>query len=194
MIRELTRTWQRRGATAMAALMIAAPAARAQTGPFVGIQYAGSSLNVEGAAENLSFGGGFGVHAGLSYGTRWAVLANFDRSVLTRNNTDVRLTQYDALLRANVLPAGVVPLRLFLTGGVTARTANQGEDFESIAPTGGAGVQLFVTPRIAASATALWTFGNLTRAEQLSVDAPAGTFRSTQTRVQVGLSLYPFGR
>ena len=183
--------WGRITAGALVSLALT-HAAQAQAGPFVGIQYSGSSVSVKGAAEDLKFGSGFGLHAGLA-GNRWAVLANFDRSVLTRDAADVTLTQYDALLCLNVLGSGS-PFQVFATGGASARSASKGEDFKSIAPTGGAGVQLFVTPHIALNGAALWTYGNLTRANQLSTNAPAGTFKSTQTRVNVGVSLYPLGR
>lgn len=187
---------QRRRSTwfgmAVAALAVmAGSVAEAQRGPFAGIQYSGSSVSVNGAAQDLTFGGGFGLHAGLS-GGGWAVLANFDRSVLTRDAADVRLTQYDALLRRTLV--GGSAIQLFATGGATARSASRGEDFEGIAPTGGGGVQLFVTSQIALHGTALWTFGNLTRASQVSSSLPAATLRSTQTRVNVGVSLYPMGR
>jgi hypothetical protein len=183
--------WSRLAAGAVLALAVA-PKAGAQSGPFVGLQYSGSSVSVKGAADDLKFGSGFGLHAGLAM-TRWAVLANFDRSVLTRNASDVTLTQYDALLRVNLLGSGS-PLQLFATGGATGRSASKGTDFKSIAPTGGAGVQLFITPHLAVNGTALWTYGNLTRAAQLTPSAPAGTYSSTQTRVNVGISLYPLGR
>ena len=176
--------------TGAALMTLAATTAEAQSGPFVGLQYAGSSVSVQGAAQDLKFGGGFGLHAGIG-GSRLAVLANFDRSVLTRDDADVRLTQYDALLRLNVMPTS--PVQLFVTGGATARSASRGEDFKNVAPTGGAGVQLFVTPQIALNGTALWTMGNLTRASDVGTSAPAGTYKSTQTRVHVGVSIYPFG-
>lgn len=187
-------TWRRCTAAALLTTALStAGAARAgaQAGPFVGIQYSGASVSVEGAAEDLEFGSGFGLHAGFA-ARRWALLANFDRSVVTRDDDDVRITQYDALVRFNVVPTSMA--QVYLTGGATGRSASRGEDFQSIAPTGGAGAQLFVTSRLALSGTVLWTFGNLTRAEQLNTNAPSGTFRSTQTRVQVGVSLYPLGR
>lgn len=179
------------------ALLFGAVTASAQStkGVFLGIQYSGSSVNVKSAAEDLEFGGGFGVHAGLGLSDTWSVLANFDRSVLTggSNNANVTLTQYDALLRMNVLPGASSPLRVFLTAGATARTANSGRDFEEISPTAGAGAHLFLTPKIALNGTALWTFGKLTRASQLT-SGQDGQFESTGTRVQAGVSLYLFGR
>ncbi|MBY0490752.1 MAG: porin family protein [Gemmatimonadaceae bacterium] len=184
-------TWSRL-AVGLALSVAGAPVAQAQAGPFVGIQYSGSSVSVKDAANDLKFGSGFGLHAGLA-GSRWAVLANFDRSVLTRDAADVTLTQYDALARLTLLGSGS-PFQLYATGGATGRSASKGTDFKSIAPTGGAGVQLFVTPHIALNGTALWTYGNLTRANQLSTNAPAGTYTSTQTRVNVGVSIYPLGR
>ncbi len=169
--------------------------AGAQTtkGLFFGIQYAGSSLDVKTAAQKLDFGSGFGLHAGLGLSDNVSVLANFDRSVLTGKSGDASVTvsQYDALLRLSVLGAGS-PLRVFVTGGATARSANAGRDFEEIAPTGGAGVQLFLSPKLAVNGTALWTFGKLTQAGQLSNSTP-GQYESTQTRIQAGGSLYLFG-
>lgn len=185
------RRWGR-VTTGLLLTLATTPAVHAQAGPFAGLQYSGSSVSVKGAADDLDFGSGFGLHAGLG-NAKWAVLANFDRSVLTRDADDVRLTQYDALLRLGLLPTGS-PLQLFVTGGATGRSASRGEDFRNISPTGGGGVQLFVSSRLALTGTALWTFGNLTRASQLSTSAPAATYRSTQTRVQVGLSVYPLGK
>jgi hypothetical protein len=40
--------------------------------------------------------------------------------------------------------------------------------------------------------TALWTFGKLTQAAQLS-NSTVGQYETTQTRIQVGGSLYLFG-
>ncbi len=183
-------------ALAMCAMSTTARAQAGSTkGLFVGIQYAGTSVNVSSAAQDLEFGNGFGLHAGLGLSDNVSVLVNFDRSVLTGsdNAIDVRLTQYDALLRVHVLPGAGSPLRLFVTAGATGRTANAGRDFDGIAPTGGAGVHLYVTPKIALNGTALWTFGNLTRASQLS-NRTDQTFRSTATRVQAGVSLYLFRR
>ena len=183
--------------TVAAALVLAwATVMQAQSakGLFVGIQYSGASVNVKEAAQDLEFGNGFGVHAGIGLTDRFSLLANFDRSVLTgANDNDVELTQYDALLRMNLLGAGL-PVKVFLTGGATARTANSGRDFEGIAPTGGAGAQLFITPRLAVHGTALWTFGNLTRASQLNGNDLDQKFTSTGTRIQAGASLYLFGK
>lgn len=181
-------------AVALGASSVAADA-QSTKGIFVGIQYAGSSLNVKSAAENLEFGNGFGVHAGLGISDTWSVLANFDRSVLTgsTSNADVTLTQYDALLRMNVLPGAGSPIRVFLTAGATARSVDAGREFEQISPTAGAGAHLFVTPKIAINGTALWTFGKLTQADQLTA-GQNGQFESTQTRVQAGVSLYLFGK
>ncbi len=190
----MTRTL-RTAFTAAALAATAAASAEAQSGKglFVGIQYAGASVNVKEAAEDLEFGNGFGVHLGVGLSERWSVLANFDRSLLTGNSADVRLTQYDALLRLHLIGAAS-PLKLFVTGGATARSANAGRDFEGIAPTGGGGVQLFLSSGLAVHGTALWTFGNLTRASQLSGNTVDRQFTSTGTRVQAGASLYLFGR
>jgi hypothetical protein len=181
-------------ATTLAATAMSA-GAQSSKGVFLGIQYAGSSLDVKSAAENLDFGGGFGLHAGIGFNNTFSVIANFDRSVLTgsSSNTNVTLSQYDALLRVNVLPGGSSPLRLFVTGGATARSANAGRDFEEIVPTAGAGAQLFIGSALAVNGTALWTFGKLTQAGQLSNSTP-GQYESTQTRIQAGVSLYLFGR
>jgi len=179
------------------ALLVGAPSAagRSTKGVFGGIQYVGWWGCFAAAAADLEFGGGFGVHAGLGLSDTWSVLANFDRSVLpgVKNTSDVTLSQYDALLRMNLLPGASSPFRVFLAAGATARTANAGRDFEDISPTGGAGAQLFVTSKIAVNGTALWTFGKLTRASQLR-NGQEGQFESTGTRVQAGVSLYLFGK
>jgi hypothetical protein len=185
----------RAGAVSAALCAVAVTSgAQSSKGLFVGIQYTGASVSVKDAAQKLEFGNGFGVHAGLGLTDTWSLVANFDRSVLTgSNNTDVELTQYDALLRMNLIGGGS-PLKLFVTAGATARTANRGRDFEGIAPTGGGGAQLFITPRIAVHGTALWTYGNLTRASQVSGSNLEQQFRSTGTRIQAGAALYLFGR
>jgi len=194
----LRSAWRsaRRAALAATALALSAGAtagAQSTKGVFLGIQYAGASVSVKSAAEDLEFGGGYGLHAGLGLNDTWGVLVNFDRSVVTGgNDTDVALSQYDALLRMTVLGRGS-PLRAFLTAGATGRSANRGRDFESIAPTAGAGAQLFITSKLAVNGTALWTFGNLTRASQLTGNASDQQFTSTGTRVQAGVSLYLFG-
>lgn len=60
--------------TAAALSATAAAKAEAQSGKglFVGIQYAGASVNVQEAAEDLEFGNGFGVHAGVGLSERWS--------------------------------------------------------------------------------------------------------------------------
>lgn len=180
-------------ATALGCTAITA-GAQSTKGVFFGIQYAGSSLDVKSAAQQLDFGSGFGLHAGLGLTDNVSVLANFDRSVLTGNTsgTSVTVSQYDALLRLSVLGGGS-PFRVFVTGGATARSANAGRDFEEIAPTGGAGAQLFLSSKLALHGTALWTFGKLTQAGQVTNSTP-GQYESTQTRIQAGVSLYLFGR
>jgi hypothetical protein len=181
-------------ATALTLSTTSAAGAQSAKGVFLGIQYAGASVSVKEAVQDLEFGSGFGVHAGLGLSSRLALLANFDRSVLTGSNaTDVSLTQYDALLRLNLIGAAS-PLKVFVTAGATARTANQGRDFDGIAPTGGGGAQLFITSALAVHGTALWTFGNLTRANQINGNRIGQQFASTGTRVQAGASLYLFGR
>lgn len=182
-------------AAVLAAFASAATAVSAQStkGLFLGIQYAGASVSAKDAAQKLEFGNGFGVHAGVGLTDGLSLLANFDRSVVTgANSTDVALTQYDALLRLNLIGASS-PLKLFLTGGATARTADKGRSFENIAPTGGAGAQLFIGPKLAVHGTALWTFGNLTRANQVNGSNLEQQFKTTGTRIQAGASLYLFG-
>lgn len=183
-------------ASALAVCAVSATAhaqAGSTKGVFLGIQYAGASVSVKSAAEDLEFGNGFGLHAGLGLSDSWSVLVNFDRSVLTGadSNAEVKLSQYDALLRLNLLPGPESPVRLFVTAGATGRAASGTTEFEGIAPTAGGGVHLFLTPKIALNGTALWTFGNLTRASQLS-NSTRDTFKSTGTRVQAGVSLYLF--
>ena len=190
-----SRLSRRAAAVTVLAFAAAAPAVEAQSakGVFVGIQYAGASVSAREAAQKLEFGNGFGVHAGVGLTDALSLLANFDRSVVIgSDDADVALTQYDALLRLNVIGA-TSPVKLFLTAGATARTANQGRSFENIAPTGGAGAQLFLSPKLAVHGTALWTFGNLTRASQVSGNTLDQQFKTTGTRIQVGASLYPFG-
>lgn len=164
-------------------------------GVFFGLQYTGSSINAKEAAENLKFGSGFGLHAGAGISDNVAILANFDRGVLTRrfDNSDVTVTQYDALLRLYMLPGVESPVRIFATGGATGRAATGSTDFDGIAPTGGAGVHLGLGNNLAVTASALWTFGNLTRIGTITGgNTNKQDFKSTQTRIQVGGSIYLF--
>lgn len=179
--------------TALAASAARSAGAQSTKGVFVGIQYAGAAVSAREAAQKLEFGSGFGVHAGLGLTNTWSLLANFDRSVVTgSNSTEVALTQYDALLRLN-LAGATSPLKLFATAGATGRTADKGRSFEGVAPTAGGGVQLFLSSKLAVHGTALWTFGNLTRASQVSGSNLDQQFKSTGTRVQAGASLYLLG-
>ncbi|MBL0939505.1 MAG: outer membrane beta-barrel protein [Gemmatimonadaceae bacterium] len=178
--------------------MAAAPAG-AQSGNtrglFVGLQYSGASVSVKEAAENLEFGSGFGLHAGLGISDNVSFLVNFDRNVLNRrrDNNDVTVTNYDALLRYHLFPAAGSPLRVFGTVGATGRAATGTTEFEGVAPTAGAGLHINVTPMIGLTGTALWTFGNMTSLQDLTGGGTTReTFRSTATRVQVGASLYLF--
>lgn len=164
-------------------------------GLMVGLQYAGASVSVKEAAEDLKFGSGFGLHAGFGMSDNVAVLVNFDRNVLTRrgDSDDVTISQYDALLRLYLVPGADSPVRLFATAGATGRAASGSTDFDGVAPTGGAGVHIGLTPNIALTGSALWTFGNLTRLRDITGgNTTKESFKSTSTRVQVGASLYLF--
>ena len=195
---ERTR-WSRVAGYMMALTLGVAGTAQAQAGAgrglFVGLQYAGASVSVKEAAENLEFGSGFGLHAGFGMSDNVSVLVNFDRNVLNRrrDNEDVTVSQYDALLRYQLFPGADSPLRVFGTAGATGRAASGTTEFEGVAPTAGAGVQLHVSSSVALTGTALWTFGNLTSLRELTGGGTTReTFRSTGTRVQVGASLYLF--
>lgn len=164
-------------------------------GVFFGLQYTGSSISAKSAAENLKFGSGFGLHAGAGISDNVSILANFDRGVLTRrfDNSDVTISQYDALLRLYLVPGVESPFRVFATGGATGRAATGSTDFDGIAPTGGAGVHLGLGNNVALTASALWTFGNLTRIGTITGgNTSKQDFKSTQTRIQVGGSIYLF--
>lgn len=164
-------------------------------GLFLGIQYAGASVSVKDAAEDLKFGSGFGLHAGMGFSDNVALLVNFDRSAVTRRSDDNGLTlkQYDALLRVYLLPDASSPFRVFATAGATGRAVDKSTKFENIAPTAGAGLHVGITPHFAVTGTALWTFGNLTRLDEITGGSTTKEdFKSTGTRVQVGASLYLF--
>lgn len=181
------------------ALAVASPTLEAQAGStrglMLGLQYAGASVSVADAAEDLRFGNGFGLHAGYGVSDNIALLANFDRGVLTRrgDNDNVTVSQYDALLRMYLAPGASSPVRLFATAGATGRAATGSTSFEGVAPTGGAGIHLGVTSGVSLTGTALWTFGNLTRlADITSGRLTKESFKATGTRVQVGATLYLF--
>ena len=62
--------------------LLAAVPAQAQTGLFVGAQITGASLSYKDAAQDLDFGSGYGVHAGLMLGSSLGVLVNYDKNTL----------------------------------------------------------------------------------------------------------------
>lgn len=175
-----------------ALLLASAPRAEAQAGIFVGAQFTGASIDLKGAADNVDFGQGFGLHAGVGLGPAWSLVVNYDRNTLARSGAapgSVRLVQWDALGRLSLLGASVVSP--FVTAGVTGRSVQGTTDFEGLAPTGGGGLKIHVTPNLALTGTALWTFGNLTTKDDVTSGNDA-SFRATGARVQIGASLYLF--
>ena len=181
-------------AIAMLVLVAAAPMA-AQTGLFVGVQATGASLTYKAAAENLNFGSGYGVHAGLTLGSAFGVLLNYDKNTLGASGGDTDLGQWDILGRLSFI--GIGPAKTFLTAGVTGRKATSSFysgstgsfDFSGMNPTAGLTAQLLLTSKLALDGGVLWTFGKFNDTHGYStsrVDA-------TGSRVSVGVSYYLFG-
>jgi hypothetical protein len=181
-------------AFATIALLVGTPL-HAQTGVFVGAQITGASLTYRGAAENLDFGSGYGVHAGVMLGSSLGVLVNYDKNTLGASGGDTDLGQWDLLGRLSFI--GLGPVRTFLTGGLTGRVArssfyNGGTghyDFSGMNPTAGLTGQMMLTSKLGLDGGVLWTFGRFGDTHGYStsrVDA-------TGSRVSVGVSYYLFG-
>lgn len=176
------------------ALLAAAPA-HAQTGLFVGAQVTGASLSYKDAAQDLDFGSGYGVHAGLMLGSSLGVLVNYDRTTLGSSLGDTELGQWDLLGRFRFI--GVGPLRTYLTAGITGRSTesriydgNTGDwDFSGTNPTAGLTGQFMVGSRLAVDGGVLWTFGKFNDTPGYS----ASRVEATGSRVSVGVSYYLFG-
>lgn len=176
------------------ALLVAAPL-RAQTGLFVGAQVTGASLNYKDAAQNLDFGSGIGLHAGLTLGSSLGVLVNYDKNTLGSSGGDTELGQWDLLGRLRFV--GLGPLRTYLTAGVTGRTATSrfydgasGDfDFSGTNPTAGLTAQMMLTSKLAVDGGVLWTLGKFNDTRGYN----ASRVEATGSRVSVGVSYYLFG-
>lgn len=175
--------------------LLAAVSARAQTGLFVGAQVTGASLNYKDAAQNLDFGSGYGLHAGLMLGSSLGVLVNYDKNTLGASGGDTELAQWDLLGRLRFI--GVGPLRTYLTAGVTGRSTDAqvyngltGDfSFSGTNPTAGLTGQIMVGSKLAVDGGVLWTFGKFNDTQGYS----ASKVEATGSRVSVGLSYYLFG-
>ncbi len=186
----------KRNVMAMAALLLlTAVPAQAQTGLFVGAQITGASLSYKDAAQDLDFGSGFGVHAGLMLGSSLGLLVNYDKNMLGSSSGDTELGQWDLLGRLRFV--GVGPLRTYLTAGITGRSAasdvyngTTGDfDFSGTNPTAGLTAQFMVGSKLAVDGGVLWTFGKFNDTPGYS----ASKVEATGSRVSVGLSYYLFG-
>jgi hypothetical protein len=186
----------RRNTLLFAALLaLATVPAGAQSGMFVGAQVTGASLNYKDAAQNLDFGSGYGVHAGLMLGSSLGVLVNYDKNTLGASGGDTDLGQWDLLGRLRFV--GVGPLRTYLTAGITGRTATSkiyngttGDfDFSGTNPTAGLTAQFMVTSKLAVDGGVLWTFGKFNDTNGYS----ASRVEATGSRVSLGASYYLFG-
>ena len=174
---------------------LAAPSAQAQTGLFVGAHITGASLTYKDAAQDLDFGSGVGVHAGLTLGSSFGVLVNYDKNTLGSAGGDTELGQWDLLGRLRFV--GVGPLRTYLTGGLTGRTATSrffdgdpGDfDFSGTNPTAGLTAQMALTSKLAVDGGVLWTFGRFNDTKGYSTSR----VEATGSRVFVGASYYLFG-
>ncbi len=176
-------------------LVLAAAPARGQTGLFVGAQVTGASLNYKDAAQQLDFGSGYGVHAGLTLGSSLGVLVNYDKNTLGSSGGDTDLGQWDVLGRLRFV--GLGPLKTYLTAGITGRNAtskiydgNTGSfDFSGTNPTAGLTAQFMVASKLAVDGGVLWTFGRFNDTNGYN----SSRVEATGSRVSVGASYYLFG-
>ncbi len=186
---------QRSFMAAVAVLMTLAVPAWAQTGFFVGAQVTGASLTYKDAAQSLDFGQGFGVHAGLTLGSTFGVLVNYDKTTLGSSIGDTDLGQLDLLGRLGFI--GIGPVKTYLQGGITGRVATSSSyngiggkyDFSGTNPTAGVAASAFVTPKLSVDGSVLWTFGKFGDTGGYS----ASRVEATGSRVSVGASWYVLG-
>jgi hypothetical protein len=180
----------------LAALTLcAALPVRAQTGLFIGAQATGASLTYRDAADNLDFGSGFGVHAGVMLGSSLGVLVNYDKNTLGASTGDTELGQWDLLGRMSFI--GLGPAKTYLTAGLTGRTTTSrfyngtsGDfDFSGMNPTAGLTGQLMLTSKLAIDGGVLWTFGKFNDTNGYSISR----VEATGSRVSVGVSYYLLG-
>jgi len=177
------------------ALMTMAMPLQAQTGLYVGAQVTGASLSYKDAAQKLDFGSGFGVHAGLTFGSSLGVLVNYDKNTLGSSGGDTDLGQWDLLARFGFM--GIGPVKTYLMGGITGRAVSAPSygggvgnyKFSGTNPTAGAAAQLFVTNKLALDGSVLWTFGKFGDTGGYS----ASRVEATGSRVSVGVSWYLLG-
>jgi hypothetical protein len=180
---------------ATALLLAVAVPAGAQSGLAVGAHVTGASLSYKDAAQNLDFGSGFGLHAGLMLGSSLGVLVNYDKNTLGSSGGDTELVQWDLLGRLRFI--GVGPLRTYLTAGITGRNtqaeifngATGNFDFSGTNPTAGLTGQFMVTSKLAVDGGVLWTFGKFNDTKGYS----SSRVEATGSRVSLGASYYLFG-
>lgn len=180
---------------AAAALCLASVTAQAQSGLFAGVQWTGASLTYKDAAENLDFGSGFGVHAGLNLGSAFGVLVNYDKNTLSASGGDTELGQWDVLGRLSFIKLG--PAHTYLTAGVTGRKStadwyngHSGSfDFSGMNPTAGLTAQMMVTSKLAVDGGVLWTFGRFNDTNGYNTSR----VEATGARVSAGVSYFLFG-
>ena len=174
---------------------LAAVPAQAQTGLFVGAQVTGASLSYKDAAQDLDFGSGYGVHAGLMLGSSLGLLVNYDKNTLGSSTGDTELGQWDLLGRFRFI--GIGPLRTYLTAGITGRSTeskiydgNTGNfDFSGTSPTAGLTAQFMVGSKLTVDGGVLWTFGKFNDTPGYSTSR----VEATGSRVSVGMSYYLLG-
>ncbi len=179
------------------ALMALVLPLRAQTGLYVGAQVTGASLTYKDAADKLDFGSGFGVHAGLTLGSTFGVLVNYDKNTLGSSGGNTDLGQWDVLGRLGFMALG--PVKTYLTGGMTGRATQSPSyggrvgdyKFSGMNPTGGAAAQVFITSKLALDGSVLWTFGKFSDTRNGSLDP--GRVSATGSRVSLGASWYLLG-
>jgi len=180
---------------AVALTLLGASNAQAQSGLFAGVQWTGASLTFKDATENLDFGSGFGVHAGLNVGSSFGVLVNYDKNTLGASGGDTDLGQWDLLGRLRFIPIG--PLKTYMTAGITGRSATSkiyngstGKfDFSGTNPTAGITAQMMITSTLAIDGGVLWTFGKFNDTQGYT----ASKVEATGSRVSVGASFFLFG-
>jgi len=186
----------KRTVLAVAAVLLAfAAPAQAQTGLFVGAQVTGASLSYKDAAQKLDFGQGYGVHAGLTLGSTFGVLVNYDKNTLGSSAGDTDLGQLDLLGRLGFI--GIGPVKTYLEGGITGRVAKSptfngtagSYDFSGTNPTAGIGGSVFVGHKLSVDGSVLWTFGKFGDTGGYSTSR----VEATGSRVSVGASWYILG-
>ena len=206
----------RTSVAALAALLLAAAPAAAQTGDagaavasstkgfFLGAHLNGTAIGADDLSDESETGGGLGVQLGYGFTRSLALVLDGTGSLMGSGDEEFTLGHFDVAIRyAFTSPTRrVVP---FLEVGYAGFAAQQDDaEIEGSTETGdlslvgtgvmvGGGLQYYVSPKLALGLGLKWTTGEFTEAEIGGVRLEDLGIDATTTRVNLGLTWYPGG-